>query len=903
VEVVRFALLGLGAGGLYALAAQGIVLVYRGSGVINFASGAMGLVVAYFYYDMRDERGWGWAVSLPLAVLIAAAMGALTHLLVMRPLRRSSILSRMIATLGLLLILREFALRRWTSVVRVVAPDLPRGVVHTIADTNLGIAQIILFCSAIVLTAGLSWFSTRTRFGLASSAVAENQEATSALGWSPDVLAAANWAAGGALAGLAAIFLAPIASLGPDMTLFVVPSLAAALIGRFSSFWLTLASALAIGVAEAEMANYVSEPGWSKAVPFLILIVVLVARGTTLPPRGEAAARLPRLGTGRVRALPLILVVAGSLILISVLSVGWVDAMASTFTYSVVLLSLTVLTGFTGQLSLAQYTMAGMGAYIAGRLVATQGMPFELAILIGVIGAIPIGVLVALPALRTRGVNLAVVTLGLALVFERLILANAERTGGSAGTKIGELHLFGIDLGSLRYPERYAILGLICLVLTGLMVSNLRRGRAGRRLVAVRANERAAASLGINVFGAKLYAFGLASGIAAVGGILIAFRSQRIVYAQFGLFDSIYATVQSVIGGVGFVIGAVFGSVGAPGAIIPELFSDVGNIEQWVRLISGVGVILVLIQAPDGLAWFNVEAVRRLRLALGKAMHRTDVHIHDLPEVEDRAVQPSTLEVRDLTVRFGGVLAVDNVSFTVRPGEVVGLIGPNGAGKTTIIDAITGFVRPSDGSILLDGGPIESYSASRRARAGIGRSFQSLELFDDMTVYDNLRTGSESRDSLAYLTDLVRPGKPSLGPAAAAAVHEFDLVGDLDRFPTELAFGRRRLVAIARAIAAEPSVLLLDEPAAGLDEHETAELGNLVVRLAHDWGLAVLLIEHDVGMVLRTCDRVEALDFGRTIASGTPREIAENAEVIEAYLGSTHAELNRAAAMTIEESS
>jgi ABC-type branched-subunit amino acid transport system ATPase component len=154
-----------------------------------------------------------------------------------------------------------------------------------------------------------------------------------------------------------------------------------------------------------------------------------------------------------------------------------------------------------------------------------------------------------------------------------------------------------------------------------------------------------------------------------------------------------------------------------------------------------------------------------------------------------------------------------------------------------------------------------------------------------MTVYDNLRTGCESRDRLAYVTDLVHPGKPQLGAAAIAAVNEFDLADDLDRLPTELAFGRRRLVAIARAIAAEPSILLLDEPAAGLDEHETNELGNLIVRLAKQWGLAVLLIEHDVSLVLRVCDRVEALDFGRSIASGTPDQIANDAAVIAAYLG------------------
>ncbi|MBI5087704.1 MAG: ATP-binding cassette domain-containing protein [Actinobacteria bacterium] len=360
-----------------------------------------------------------------------------------------------------------------------------------------------------------------------------------------------------------------------------------------------------------------------------------------------------------------------------------------------------------------------------------------------------------------------------------------------------------------------------------------------------------------------------------------------MVYTRFGLFDSIFATVQAVIGGIGFALGALLGSAGAPGAIIPEIFSNIGDIDQWVRLLSGIGVVLVLIQAPDGLAWLNTEAAHRLRASVRRLLKRTPRRpVVVLDETVQQRVTPASLEVRNITVRFGGVVAVDDVSFIVRPGEVVGLIGPNGAGKTTIIDAITGFVRPASGSIVLDGTPIESYAPSRRARAGVGRSVQSLELFDDMTVFANLRTGCEPRDALAYVTDLVHPGKPGLGAAATAAVREFQLADDLDRFPTELPFGRRRLVAIARAIAAEPSVLLLDEPAAGLDEQETGELGHLIVRLAKEWGLAVLLIEHDVSLVLRVCDRVEALDFGRSIASGTPDEIANDPAVISAYLGS-----------------
>ena len=205
---------------------------------------------------------------------------------------------------------------------------------------------------------------------------------------------------------------------------------------------------------------------------------------------------------------------------------------------------------------------------------------------------------------------------------------------------------------------------------------------------------------------------------------------------------------------------------------------------------------------------------------------------------------------------------------------MLGLIGPNGAGKTTFIDAVTGFNRAT-GEVVLDGVRVDRWSPRRRSRAGIGRSFQTLELFESLTVRENLRVASERRDLLAYLTDLVRPGKPPLAPAAVVALREFGLEADLDRRPDELPYGRRRLVAIARAVAGAPSVLLLDEPAAGLDDGETAELGRLVRRLADEWGLAVLLVEHDVALVLDVSDRVVVLDKGEQLrtAARHPRAV------------------------------
>jgi sulfate-transporting ATPase len=228
---------------------------------------------------------------------------------------------------------------------------------------------------------------------------------------------------------------------------------------------------------------------------------------------------------------------------------------------------------------------------------------------------------------------------------------------------------------------------------------------------------------------------------------------------------------------------------------------------------------------------------------------------------------------------------LNELSIEVAPGEVVGLIGPNGAGKTTAIDAITGFVQPSAGSIQLGDDDITKRSVRQRAESGLSRSFQSLELFEDMTIFENLLVVSESRSWWSYVVDLVWPGKPRLATSVAAAVRMFGLEDDLRRKPTELSYGRRRLVAIVRAIALEPSVILLDEPAAGLSQHESAELRDLLRHLADDRGMGVLLIEHDVDLVMSACDRVVAIVFGSEIVSGTPEEVRHNDALIEAYLG------------------
>jgi sulfate-transporting ATPase len=410
----------------------------------------------------------------------------------------------------------------------------------------------------------------------------------------------------------------------------------------------------------------------------------------------------------------------------------------------------------------------------------------------------------------------------------------------------------------------------------------------GRRLIAVRTNERAAAALGVSVVGAKLYAFVVGAMIAAVGGVLLVFRLPSARFDGFGGLGSVLMMQNAVFGGVGSLAGPLTGSGFYPGTVGQQVFSFLGGkVAIYLALASSIGLMFMLTHAPDGLA----EMTRKQNEAwLTKLRQRFSFHRPvDLigAETEMSRVPPKELVLDGVTVRFGGTIALNEMSLTVSPGEVVGLIGPNGAGKSTAIDAITGFNVPARGRITLDGTEIGSWPRERRARFGVSRSFQSLELFDDLTVLENILAACDSRDLGGYVTTLFSPGRPRLSAAARAAVIDFGLKDVLQLRVNQLSYAQRRLLAVARAVAGGHSVLLLDEPASGLDEAQTKQLGGLIRRLARERGIGILLVEHSVDMVLRTCDRVYALDFGTIIGAGTPSEIRANAAVVEAYLGSS----------------
>ena len=895
ISFLEFALLGLATGAIFALIAQGAVLVYRGSGLLNLAQGAFAMVGAYAFYSLHVTAGVPSVLALILAVALCALGGWMMHLLVLRPMRKSSSLTRVVATLGVVIILQSGAYLIYGQYPKPTTSLISLRTVFLLSGDRLpiGIDALAIIGIAVVLTAVLTYVYRVTKVGRLTAAVAENELVASTLGHSPDTVAALNWGLGSALAGLAGILIAPSIALEPTgLVLLVIPALSAALVGQFKSFPVTLAAALVIGIAESEITGYVSTPGWQDAAPFLVVILILVIRGEGLPLRSFVLDRLPRVGTGKIPVIPMLVAYAVVLVLVFISGSDWNNAIVFTVANAVVCLSVVVITGYAGQLSLGQFALAGLAALIGAKFALH--MPFVPMLIVTVLVTAAIGGILGLPALRTRGATLAIVTLGLGGAIVAVFLQNGSFTGGPGGITPPIPHLFGWDLDPFLKPHNYSLFVVTVALLACIAVANLRRGAVGRRLLATRSNERGAAALGINVAGAKLYAFTLGSGIAALGGLLLAFDQPTLTFSNFTVFNSIYIVAVTVTAGVGFVVGAPLGALLIAGGVISQLLIGWSSINLYLPLIGGIAVVVTLLSAPNGQVALFGQTLAPIAARYSRFTHSVMARLpwttsDDLDSEVDahlaRDHTPSSvLTVKDLTVRFGGVIAVNSVSLEVRPGEIHGLIGPNGSGKTTLIDAVTGFVR-SEGTVTLGQLSLVGLPPRRRARAGLSRSFQSLELFSDLSVEENIAAAAETPRAWRYLTDLVRPGKIRLSASALNAMRQFDLEEVRHSLPEEISFGKRKAIAIARAIAGRPDILLLDEPAAGLDDVGAGELADLVVRVAHEWGIGVLLVEHKVDMVLSISDRVTVLQEGRVLTTGEPNAVLADPRVVTAYLG------------------
>ena len=487
-EVIRFALLGLGVGALYAFASQGLIVIYRGTGVLNFSLGATAIAGVFAQWELQYEHGWPFLASALAGVAWAAFLGVSTHWLIMKPLRRASSLVRVIATLGVLVTVQAATVIRYGSQPRQVDSWLPTNRVNLFADVGTTVDRFILLGIASASALGLWSLYRSSQFGIATEAVSESERSASAIGLSPNRIAVLNWALGSAIATVAGILVVPIITLQiTSMTALVLAALAAALVADFRSFPLATLAGFALGIGQTLVGRFVDQQGLGPSLPFLVIIAFLVFRGRSLPLRDYYLRQLPMLGNGRISWDWTIFGSGVVVFLLLTKEPKWIDAITVSLGVAIVLLSIVVLTGYAGQLSLAQYAFAGFGAWVAGRLVAVYDIPFLLGLGVGVLAAVPLGLVFGLPAVRTRGINLAIVTLGLGTTMELMLFRNRSYTGGVQGTQVGDPDLFGYDISSIRNPARYGMFVLAMAIFVVWLVSNVRRGRSGRRLIAVRA--------------------------------------------------------------------------------------------------------------------------------------------------------------------------------------------------------------------------------------------------------------------------------------------------------------------------------------------------------------------------------------------------------------------------------
>ena len=630
-----FLLLGSAAGAIIAAFGLGLLITHEGSGVVNFAYGAMATWSGYVYADLRqgaypfpipglparyhfgDDVGFRWAMLLSL--LTAVVLGLVAFFAVFRPLLRAPALAKVVASIGLVIVFISLIEQRFpdNAGLRVDA-ILPREPVTfadgvTVPRDGLWLAGIVLLIAAAVWA-----FSRFTRWGLAIRAAAENEKGAVLLGYSPVVLAAGSFVVASVIGGLIVILASPMIQLSSTVFTFafLIPALGAALIGRFRYIWPVVLTGLAIGMVQSSFTKMQVDFSWfpqygaREGLPFLVIIIAMVVMGEGLPDRGSVDTwKLPAVPAAKVTALnvsvPVVLAVGGLL----VLGPLWRGAIMTTVVAMVLALSLVVLTGFGGQTSLAQMAFAGVGGFALSKIAIGWGVPFPLAPLLAATIAMGFGVVVGLPALRVRGTNLAIITLAGGVAINEFVFKNPKYVGDAStgGAQVPNPRLGNWDLGLILGDQAsrpiFGIVLVVVAVAVALAVANLRRSGSGRRMIATRSNERAAAALGISVFRTKIQVFAVSSFVAGLAGCMIAYRFGSVSDASFGTIASLTALAVAYLGGITCVSGAVTAGITATsGVAFYGISQATGSLGQWEAFIGGVLLILTAILNPEGIA-------------------------------------------------------------------------------------------------------------------------------------------------------------------------------------------------------------------------------------------------------------------------------------------------------------
>ena len=535
-------------------------------------------------------------------------------------------------------------------------------------------------------------------------------------------------------------------------------------------------------------------------------------------------------------------------------------------TYAIGVAGLVVVLGYCGQISLAQAAFFGLGAYGVALGTVDFHLPFFVALLAGTAIATVFGILLGFASLRLGGHYLAMVTISFQQILTLVLTNWIGLTHGPDGVShVPRPVVPGLEL---ERGDRYLALCLVALVCVTWFIWRLKTGRLGRQMQAVRDNEIAASTCGIDVLRTKVFAFAISAALGGIGGGLFAGAFAYISPDQFTFGESIVLLTMALLGGVQSPFGALLGTTLL--VLLPEWLRF---LRQVYLAVYGAAVILIMVFLPNGLWGFIESKLRRTGPPI-----LGDVPPLPLLAETGIASTETALLIEGLAKHFGGLKALDGVDMAVRRGSVHALIGPNGSGKTTFINVVTGLYRPTAGRITLAGRDVTGTAPHERTRMGLARTFQNIRVFRGMTVLENVMVGAERPGN-----DIAEQPAQVVGRALAA----LDFVGlraDANRLVGTLSYGHQRYVEIARALAGSPHVLLLDEPAAGLNMTEKHELGLLLRRLKGH-GLTILIVDHDMNLVEQVADHITVLNFGKRIADGGPRDVLSHPDVIAAYLG------------------
>jgi ABC-type branched-subunit amino acid transport system ATPase component/branched-subunit amino acid ABC-type transport system permease component len=884
-ELLPFVVSGIVAGAVYGLAGTGLVLTYKSSGIFNFGHGAIATVAAYVFHTLHEGLGLGWVPSLVVGVGVVGPAVGLGMERIAAALAPQRIALQIVGTVGIVLAVQGLATLLYGANTIQVPPWLPGSDSRfRLLGTVVTVDQLVIAAIAVLAVAALYCLFRFSRTGLAMRAVVDDPDLLAMQGTDPQRVRRIAWVIGATFTALSGVLVAPLVGLDAiGLTFLVVQAFGAAAVGAFASIPLTFVGGLGIGVASAVSTHYVLDVPWLSglpaALPFLVLLVTLLVlpQRALAPPSHVERRPPPRYRSpGRVRLVTGAVVLVVLLVLPQVVARETLSHWVAALVGAIMLLSLGLLVRTSGQVSLCHAAFAAIGAVAFSQLNVDLGLPWVLSLVLGALVVVPVGALVALPAIRLSGLFLALATFGFGIMVQQLLYQQPYMFTALAEGRRMPRPDFARSTGQFYYVV------LAVLVVVALLLVLVQRGRLGRLLEGMSDSPIAVTAMGLSTNVIKVTAFCLSAFIAGIAGALLGVARLFAVGGDpfFQPFASLQLLAQLALAPFAEPWYALIALTAVlPGYLPGESTTGV------LTVLFGVFAVLVAMRggAPP--------MPERLRGALDRlGGPRRARHVASDAGAPIAVGGGATgIAVRDLSVRFGGLTAVQALSFDAPLGRITGMIGPNGAGKTTTFNACSGLNRRFEGQVLLHDRDVTAMSPASRGRSGLGRTFQRMELCETLTVTQNVVLGRECAQAGAGVAAQVAAPPAQWRAAEAAAWSAMELCGitDLaDRQAGALSTGQRRLVELARCLAGPFDVLLLDEPSSGLDHEETARFGEILERVVAERGVGVLLVEHDMGLVMRVCTAIYVLDFGRLIFHGSPAEVAASPVVRAAYLGS-----------------